>query len=812
MGRAVLIAITLIVLMLQSSIVIGSSGQVLKVVDGDTFLMDVAGVRGPETLEVNLRCSDAPIVSGPFGKESKQYLETLLKGAEIHLKIQAYCGAETCVEVLAYIPDPISPQITYINTQMIAAGMARNDSCRGVFNEAEAQAKSGKKGIWSTTKKIVFAETAKVEKPESTKATSKPTTLSLNPKAAAALIEVDRVERTVTLKSTSMSLSKAIKAVDTVSTLPVSLYLIEEQYIAISLEKVSWYKALQHIASTANLKQVNMNGKIDLYDQLFYYKHIAPHLKLSDNDGVYIKAGSGSKSPVVDDGVTRYVFINDFENSAAEARQADDQSGFVQVHQGSSPAPVSNYGRFEVSADKAKPAAVAAAESEVTAPPTVEPPPLKPYSGKKVVAEQEKPIEAVAAPAVKAVEAVSEPVAEKKVALQEPVANPVVSAIGKEAKTAQPVESGTAGTSPADKATDSEPVLNIELTSTELIVLLIVVVVVVFGSIFLSRSAATRAAKAEKGIDPDALGNKDDTVVAGPETLVDKAYEKEVFEDIDHADSSVETEIAVDDIFQDSSVLPVEPATEETAELNVRRTKDGVDKQVEVEVVADEEAPAPEEKPEVAEQAEVSGQVEEEEAEDDTAVVAVEDDSAVEEQPETVDEKEDSVQPEDEAKTKVKEKSKKKPGKSAPKKAKGLVVDEGNYAVTLDDYDRLMNPPKREPRTDCLFEVTCSLDDQTTTGIGLDISSGGIFIDSKEHFAAGKVLELEFKLEDDDPEPIRCRGAVTWVNERPDPIKPNYPNGFGIHFLDVDAATVQAIDAFLDPDTVGDSDEAEEGS
>jgi Tfp pilus assembly protein PilZ len=111
----------------------------------------------------------------------------------------------------------------------------------------------------------------------------------------------------------------------------------------------------------------------------------------------------------------------------------------------------------------------------------------------------------------------------------------------------------------------------------------------------------------------------------------------------------------------------------------------------------------------------------------------------------------------------------------------------------------MMNPPKREPRHDCLFEVACRLDGQTLTGIGLDVSRGGIFIDSKEKFAVGKVLELEFRLEEDDPKPIYCRGAVTWINERPDPIKPNYPNGFGVCFLELESATEKLIVDFLGP-------------
>ncbi len=785
MGRAVLIAITLITLMLQSSIVFGSSGQVLKVVDGDTFLMDVAGVRGQQTIEVTLRCSDAPVISSPFGAESRQYLETLLKGAEIHFKIQAYCGSETCVEVLAYIPDPLNPKTNYINTQMIAAGMARNDSCRGIFNEAEAQAKAEKKGIWSTSRKIVFTETAKAAKPGTTKSTSKPTTLSLTPKAAPALIKVDRAERTVTLKSKSMSLNKAIKAIDTVSTLPVSLYLIEEQFVAVSLEKVAWYTALQYLVDKANLKQVNMNGKIDLYDQLFYYKHIAPYLKLSDGDGVYINAGSGKKAPVVDDGVTRYVFINDFDNSAEEARQqAADQSGFVQVHQGSEPAPVSDYGRFEVSADKEQLATVATAAPEAIKPLPADLPALKPYSGTKSVAEQKE--EAITVSVAAPVKEADEPVATavvKKTDPQETITKTSAPEQEQEAKPAAPVKSGTAGTIPADKAPDSEQMLNIALSMTELVVLLIVVVVVVFGSIFLSRSAAKRAAKAERSIDPTALGKKNAAVDATPEPEVDKAYEQKVF----------------DDIFPDGDDQPVEPSNE-----------DRVDETIEEEVPAEVEEAEPEVEDAEAEAEEVAPDVEpaaEVDHEEGTSEAAV-DDVVVDE----AEEQSDS----DEAPADVTDipaatdEKKVEPSRPVLKKTKKTKKGEGNYAVTLEDYDRLMNPPKREPRTDCLFEMTCTLGDQAVTGIGLDISSGGIFIDSKEHFAVGKVLDLSFKLREEDEETIRCRGAVTWVNERPDPIKPNYPNGFGVHFLDIDTATAQAIEAFIHPDSAEQLDEAED--
>ena len=45
-----------------------------------------------------------------------------------------------------------------------------------------------------------------------------------------------------------------------------------------------WQTALQTIARAADLKQLNVNGKIELYTAAFYYENIAQHLKISGSD------------------------------------------------------------------------------------------------------------------------------------------------------------------------------------------------------------------------------------------------------------------------------------------------------------------------------------------------------------------------------------------------------------------------------------------------------------------------------------------------------------------------------------------------
>lgn len=761
MGRSLFIAIAVVVLLLPM-MAFADTGKVLKVVDGDTFMMEVAGVRGPEAIEANLRCSDAPLLTSPFGQQSRTYLETLLKeSTPVSYKLQAYCGSQKCFEILAFFPDPLNPdKITYLNTRMIAAGMARNNACRGVFKQAEDQAKAARRGIWSTSQRLAFTEVAKTAEPEVKKSTKSQVVLDQKQTSAPAIVDVNRADRTVTLKSKAISLSKAVAAIDTVSTLPVSLYLVEDQKVPLSLDRVPWYVALQQVVRVGNLKQVNMNGKIDLYDQLFYYKHIAPYLKLSSNEGVYINVASGDKEePAVDDGVTRYVFINEYENSAEVARaQRESQHGYVQVHKDVKTDPALDHGRFEISGQEQPPVEAVAPEVVAPKPQKPLPPPLKPYTGKPV-AVAEQPVPEVAPPAEK--NGAEEVVAGSDAATmsQEQAEVPVEGSAGEDSVAQPSAEKEGAGLEEAEAgaaghAEDASPFKDLEIERSEIIALVVVCFVVIFGGIFLSRSAAKTAAKAEESVDPSTLMKPEDESVAAPEPEVDEEYEKAIFDDLDHAED--DTVKVVDEVFDGTPVksetdVPEESAPQEEV-LTAAEGPENVDASVEAKIVdaADEpQAPAP-----------VAPPVEKQQAQKPS-----------------------------------------KKAKAVKKARKSPTIDSGNYAVTVEDYERMMKPPKREPRKDCLFEVSCTLDGQTSTGIGLDISSGGLFIDSKEPYAVGKVLEMEFKLSEGDPVPIRCRCAVTWVNERPDPIKPNYPNGYGVCFLDLDEATRKALGAFLDMNT-----------
>ena len=371
-------------------------GRLLEVVDGDTFKAEISGKHGPETIEVNLRCSDAPALGSLFGPDARQYLQQLLSEQDsFSYKTLAYCGSQSCVEALIYFPPAEGESLVYLNAQMIEAGMARNSACRGVFEKAEELAKQQKRGIWSTDRKIAYTEQVKPATqpaPATQQQVAAPKPAS-EPEPSAVL-QYDRAERTVTMQSRQLSLIKAVELIDKVSSTPVKLYLEKDQYISVNLVRRPWYEALGYLIEQAGLKKVVMNNQIDLYTPIFYYKNVAPYLKVSGSLGGASIVGSGDKTPEKDDGTTRYVFVNDYENQAAATQKvtADKAAAApTPTQQEDEPAPVAP--AKEVS-DKTEPAPVAkpAVVEESVEKPSVEEKPVTAAKPEPAAAADEKPM------------------------------------------------------------------------------------------------------------------------------------------------------------------------------------------------------------------------------------------------------------------------------------------------------------------------------------------------------------------------------------------------------------------------------------
>jgi len=99
----------------------------------------------------------------------------------------------------------------------------------------------------------------------------------------------------------------------------------------------------------------------------------------------------------------------------------------------------------------------------------------------------------------------------------------------------------------------------------------------------------------------------------------------------------------------------------------------------------------------------------------------------------------------------------------------------------------------REPRQPSFFPVFFSVGGESYQGKSLDISGGGMFIESKANLPAGTRLKLVFKLPDELQTEIHCEAEISWPNDRANPLKLHYPDGFGVKFLDMTPESYKAI-------------------
>ena len=82
------------------------------------------------------------------------------------------------------------------------------------------------------------------------------------------------------------------------------------------------------------------------------------------------------------------------------------------------------------------------------------------------------------------------------------------------------------------------------------------------------------------------------------------------------------------------------------------------------------------------------------------------------------------------------------------------------------------------------------------SGFSVDISSGGLFINSESLLNVGEKISLHFTLSDED-KVFSCNASVAWVNMKDDPVKPELLPGFGVQFIDLQLDSIKAIKRFL---------------
>lgn len=97
----------------------------------------------------------------------------------------------------------------------------------------------------------------------------------------------------------------------------------------------------------------------------------------------------------------------------------------------------------------------------------------------------------------------------------------------------------------------------------------------------------------------------------------------------------------------------------------------------------------------------------------------------------------------------------------------------------------LVSIDRREPRRNCSIPVSFEWRGTERHGLCVDISSGGMFLKIDPVAGKGDFLPLRLRLPDPDRTVVALTGRVSWVNMQDSLIKPDYPVGYGLEFINI---------------------------
>ena len=104
--------------------------------------------------------------------------------------------------------------------------------------------------------------------------------------------------------------------------------------------------------------------------------------------------------------------------------------------------------------------------------------------------------------------------------------------------------------------------------------------------------------------------------------------------------------------------------------------------------------------------------------------------------------------------------------------------------VSLEDTEPSM---RENPRKACLINADYRIQDRDFKSYILDISIGGVFIETDQQLPVGKDMLLKFSLANHS-KPFTLKGEVAWSSAR----------GFGVKFKDMSAPQGEILKTFID--------------
>lgn len=122
-------------------------------------------------------------------------------------------------------------------------------------------------------------------------------------------------------------------------------------------------------------------------------------------------------------------------------------------------------------------------------------------------------------------------------------------------------------------------------------------------------------------------------------------------------------------------------------------------------------------------------------------------------------------------------------------------INRHSFLQTARKY--LQVTDRTAPRVPARLQVGYGVEQpQTLRDYSINVSTGGLFLETEELLEVDTSLSLQFEVKDLET-PIRCKGRVAWLNKPQKPIKPNLPAGMGVQFVDLSLEDLAAIREYV---------------
>lgn len=107
---------------------------------------------------------------------------------------------------------------------------------------------------------------------------------------------------------------------------------------------------------------------------------------------------------------------------------------------------------------------------------------------------------------------------------------------------------------------------------------------------------------------------------------------------------------------------------------------------------------------------------------------------------------------------------------------------------------------RQAPRIPARMRVSLTLDGEreVLANYSVNLSTGGIFLETDRVFAQDTPLHLDFIL-DGPQRRITCAGRIAWVNSPGSKLKPHLPSGLGIQFVGLRLEDVELLRQYIQP-------------